>query len=190
MSKQQNIFQKNWSAIRFIVTFISLYLFLYFFNLFYIGITSPGGIYIRFLDEHLNYIHWWRSFSIEATASIIRWFGYKVATSATHLHVSGRSGFILVYECLAYGVMSAFIGFVIAFPKELKSKIIFLFIGLLFIQTLNILRFILLSLYWKHQKLIFNLDHHDLFNLCIYLLLMVICYIWINLPAKYGTDRT
>lgn len=174
----------NDNYVKFIIFFLSLYAFLYFFNIGFIGITSPNGIYIKFLDEHLNYIKWWRTFSIEATAFFIDALGYKVYTNATQLAVLGKSGFTLVYECLGYAIMSAFAAFVIAFPKPIKSKVIFLIGGLIFIQTMNLLRFILLALFWNHRKSIFGLDHHTFFNVCIYLLLISICYIWVNQEDK------
>lgn len=164
----------------FLLLFLGGFSLLYYFTLFFIGSTAKGGIYVGFLDQHFNYIRWWRNLSIESTAAIIELLGFTVYTNKTQLAVLGRSGFTLVYECLGYGVMSAFTAFVIAFPKPFKSKIVFLFGGLMLIQALNILRFVLLSLFWNRGKSFFGLDQHDLFNITIYLILMIVIYIWIN----------
>jgi exosortase/archaeosortase family protein len=178
--------KKIWADpyIRFVLLFIGSYLVLYFFNEFYIGITAEGGLYIAFLDKYLNYIEWWRTFSIQSTAKILKLLGYQVLTNETQLKVIGRAGFTLVYSCLGYGIMSAFIAFCISFPSPFKHRFGFMLIGLMFIQALNITRFILLSLYWKH-KAMFGIDHHTLFNVIIYLLMVACCYFWIRYSAKH-----
>lgn len=170
--------------LRFVIFFIVLYLLFYYFNEFYIGITAKGGLYNAFLDEHLNYIRWWRKFYLESSASILRGFDYRVLTNETDLLVVGKGGIRLVYSCLGYGVMSVFAAFCITFPSPFKYRFGFLAAGLVLIQLLNILRFVLLSLYWDRRHPLFGMDHHDLFNIVIYLLLIGICYLWIRYSTK------
>ncbi len=170
--------------IRFVVLFIGLYLLLYFFNIAYIGMTAKGGLYIPFLDKHLNYIRWWRTFSIEAATTILRWFDYTVITNEIELRVIGKGGVRLVYSCLGYGIMSVFVAFCISFPSPFKYRFWFMLTGLIVIQALNIIRFVLLPLYWNRRKPLFGMDHHDLFNIFIYVLLILICYLWIRYSSK------
>ena len=170
--------------LRFVVFFIALYFLLYYFNEFYIGITAKGGLYSAFLDEHLNYIRWWRRFYLESSAGILRWFNYTVLTNETDLMVVGKGGIRLVYSCLGYGVMSVFAAFCLTFPSPFKHRYGFLALGVIFIQLMNILRFVLLSLYWDRRHPLFGMDHHDLFNLVIYLLLIGICYLWIRYSTR------
>lgn len=171
------------SYIKFIVLFVALYLLFNYFNIFYIGITAKGGFYSSFLDENLNYIKWWRTFYLETSAQILRWFGHNVLTNETQLRVIGRSGFTLVYSCLGYGILSVFVAFCISFPSPFKHRIGFMLMGIIIIQLLNILRFILLSLYWKGRKP-FGMDHHDVFNISIYLVLIMMCYLWLRYSSK------
>ena len=169
---------------KFIVLFLGISALLYYFNIGYIGITAKGGAYVPFLAEHLNYIEWWRTLSIDITAKVLRAMDYTVYTNATQLKVIGKSGFTLVYECLGYGIMSVFIAFCLSFPKPFKHRIFFMLGGLLLIQTLNILRFVLLSLFWRKNETFLSLDHHTLFNGTLYLILMGVCYLWINFSSK------
>ncbi len=186
MSYISQTFYKIWkdAYIRFVISFVSLYLILYYFNEVYIGITAKGGIYVPFLDQNLNYIKWWRNFSIQITADILRWLGNIVYTNATQLKVIGKSGFTLVYSCLGYGIMSAFTAFCISFPSPFKYRVGFMLFGLIFIQIMNIGRFVLLSLYWNNHNRFLGLDHHDLFNILIYISLIVISYLWIRHSSK------
>ncbi len=170
--------------LRFVIFFIVLYFVFYYFNEFYIGITAKGGLYSPFLDEHLNYIRWWRKFYLESSAGILRGFNYTVLTNETDLMVVGKGGIRLVYSCLGYGVISVFAAFCLTFPNPFKHRFGFLTVGLILIQLMNILRFVLLSLYWDRRHPLFGMDHHDLFNIVIYLLLIGICYLWIRYSTK------
>ncbi|MXV52811.1 hypothetical protein GS399_17705 [Pedobacter sp. HMF7647] len=164
-------------ATRFAVLFLILFAGLYWFNLLYIGITAKGGLYFPFLDEHLNYIRWFRHILLFLSAKILSLLGYSSMTTDTVLSVPGHGGIILIYSCLGYGVMSFFTAFVLAWPKPFKDKWLFLVLGLILIQVLNIIRFVLLSLYWNKVSL--GMDHHTLFNIVLYVILLGVMYWWI-----------
>ncbi len=117
---------------------------------------------------------------MQTSASIIRAMGEQVFTTEIWFRVVGRGGFVMAYDCLGYGVMSFFTAFVIAFPKPIKSKLWFLPAGLLLIQTLNVIRFVFLGLYWRQSELKTIIDHHDLFNIVLYIVLMIVLYFWLN----------
>lgn len=176
--------KSNISSLRFLISFIGLFCILYGFNLFYIGITMPGGIYSSFLDQHLNYIKAWRDLYISSTAKILDSAGYIVYTTGTTLKVRGHAGFRLIYSCLGYGIMSFFAAFVLSFPKPIYSRIIFLFTGLTIIHLLNTLRFILIALFYKPGVILGFSDHHDIFNYSLYIILLAMIYLWLNLKLR------
>ena len=165
-------------GIRFSISFLVLFLTFYGFNLGYIGITSPGGLYFPFLDEYFNYIALWRNLYIAAAAKILELMGYVAYTTDISLKVQGHSGFRLVYSCLGYGIMSCFSAFVLAFPKPLRSRLIFLFIGLSLILSLNLCRLILIPLFYNPQIAILPINHHDIFNYGLYAAILFITYKW------------
>ncbi|MBC7743681.1 MAG: exosortase/archaeosortase family protein [Flavobacterium sp.] len=145
------------------------------------GITAPGNYYSQFLDDHLDYIRQFRILLIFLSSLIIKMLGYQVFTSETTLHVFNAGGINVVYSCLGFGVMSFFVAFVIAWPeKSIKEKLLFIPIGLILIQTLNIARFILVAILWRRSSMRGTLDHHTLFNIILYLILLAVIYFWIN----------
>lgn len=180
-------YQKTNIPYRFLFNFLSLFFLLYSFNIFYIGATAKGGIYFPFLDENLNYIAYWQQFCISSSAQILEALGYTVRMNNMGLSVENHSGFRLVYSCLGYGIMSCFAAFVIAYPKSLRSKLIFLSFGLLAIQLLNIARLVLISIYFKSYDT-FNIDHHTAFNTVLYALLLALSYFWLNRPIRKPTS--
>ncbi|MEO8795271.1 MAG: exosortase/archaeosortase family protein [Daejeonella sp.] len=179
--KNQIINYWNNPAYRFVILFTGLFLLLYYFNIFYMGICAPGNYYSEFLDQNLNYIRGLRVLLISISAAILRAFGYTIYTSEFTLHAYGVGGINVVYSCLGFGVMSFFAAFVLAWPgKTIKNRILFLIFGLIGIQILNLLRFILITLFWRNNKLSFNLDHHLLFNVTLYAILLASLYFWTN----------
>ena len=183
LNKITSYFQRN-PAYKFVVIFLSIYFLLDYFTLFYMGITAPGNFYNSFIDTHLNYVRGLRHILIDTTAGLLRTQGYQVTTSDTFLHAYNVGGFNIVYSCLGFGIMSFFLAFVIAYPKSLKSKLIFAPIGLTIIQCLNITRLYLLTIYWRKSIFIGKIDHHTLFNIILYLILLLMIYVWININDK------
>ena len=167
-------------ALKFAILFPSLFMLFYYFNIAFIGVTTPGGYYVEALDNNLNYIKAWRDFDISCTAMLLRGLGYEVLTKALSLQVSGKSGFILVYSCLGYGILSVYAAFVLAYPKPFKKKLSFLVTGIVGFQAINIMRLCLIALYWKSTPLLFKLNAHEVFNYLTYALIICASYCWLN----------
>jgi len=167
-------------GIRFLISFPLLFFIFYGFNIGYIAITSPGGLYLSFLDEHCNYIELWRNLYIATAAKTLELMGYTVYTTDINLKVQGHSGFRLVYSCLGYGIMSCFSAFVLSFPKPLHSRLVFLLTGLTTIISLNLCRFILLPIFYNPKISILSANHHDIFNGVLYIILLLLIYKWVN----------
>jgi exosortase/archaeosortase family protein len=176
--EQTNHYKKN-EPLRFIISFIFLFAVFYCFNIGYIGITAPGNYYSAFLANHLNYISGLRHLLLQCSATILKWLGFMVITNDTELLVPGRGIIILAYDCLGLGIISFFAAFVLSYPKKTKMKAVFLIAGILGIEFLNIIRFVVLALFWgKNNSKI--LDHHTIFNIFIYLVIAITLYFWVK----------
>lgn len=167
-------------AIVFVVRFLSLFGLLYGIYIAYLSITTPGGYYIPFFERNLDVIGGLRILLIKCSASVLELFGYQTLTNSHQLLVTGHNILFIGYDCLGFGVMCFFTAFVIAYAGNFRSKMIFLCFGLVTIQMLNISRFVLLSLYWKHNKNVYLSDHHTIFNLLLYLLIAISMYFYIK----------
>jgi exosortase/archaeosortase family protein len=85
---------------------------------------------------------------------------------------------------LGLGVMSFFAAFVLAYPKKIGAKIGFLLIGLIVIQLLNILRFVVLAIFWNKKEDEQIVDHHTIFNIIIYVIIAISLYFWVKRDDK------
>ncbi|GAB2983659.1 hypothetical protein GCM10027049_21240 [Mucilaginibacter puniceus] len=180
--------KSKYNPIRFAIVFVLLFVCFYYFHILFLGLTTPGNHYSAFLTEHLNYIQWLRDVLLFVSRQILLGLGYTTITNDIDLLVAGRGHIALEYSCLGMGVMSFLAAFVIAYPKPVKEKAIFLTAGILVIQLLNIIRFIVLALYWKPSE---NhlLDHHTIFNAIIYTIIMAGLYFWIMRDLKPNKTR-
>jgi exosortase/archaeosortase family protein len=168
--------------------FLILFIVLYGSNILFISITSPGGMYIAWLAEHVNYIQAWRTFDLQSTAAMLHILGYLTTSDGFTLAVAGHAGFKLVYSCLGYGLMSFFAAFVLAWPETRLQKIKMLLSGLATIQALNLVRFLCISIYWKPKFKSFWLDHHTIFNIILYACVLAALCWWTSKAKGLTTD--
>lgn len=166
-------------AMRFALSFLLLFALLYKFNLFYNSLISQGKNYNIFLSKHFNYIQWLRDFLLRSSSAGLQLFGYQTKINSLSLLAVGYGKITLAYDCLGLGVMSFLIAFAVTYPAKIKSKLKLLIACIIGFQLLNILRFMLLALYWKGEE-INKINHHTIFNLFIYMLLTIALYFWIE----------
>jgi exosortase/archaeosortase family protein len=168
----------KYQEIKFMLSFLALFTITYSFNIAFIGVTSPGGTYWPWLDEHFNYIRAWRNYDLQTTSKALQLLGHQVKVNWNSIVVPGYSGFKLVYSCLGYGIMCFFLAFILAYPKDWKSKLFIMVIGLSLIQLLNLLRFMVIALYWNKTSNNNWPDHHMIWNTIIYLVIISLLYLW------------
>lgn len=92
--------------------------------------------------------------------------------------------------CLGINVCFIFIALVAAFPSKLKWYYILLYIisGLFIIQFFNLLRMIAMVFVVKNQYHL-PIEHHDLFNIIIYLIIFSLFYFYINFSSRETIER-
>lgn len=187
IEKKQSFISKI-GSFKFIISFLFLYLFFDFLNKVNFSVTNLGSKhYLAFVANYLNYIHGLRYLLLFLSTKILNLIGYPAIFDEYYILVAGHGLLRVVYSCLGLGLISFFGAFVIAYPKKIKSKLLFLFGGILGIEALNILRFVLLGAFGsKKQSEIF--DHHTVFNLIIYILLVISIYYWVK--SDHSNNKT
>ncbi len=164
----------NKPIIRFAASFLFLFALFYYFNLYYNGLMKPGGNYNTFLSQHFNYIQWLRNFLLNSSSAGLQLLGYQTKINDLSLLAVGHGKINLAYDCLGLGVMSFLTAFAITYPAKATIKRKLLVACIVIFQFLNILRFMLLALYWKGAGS--SINHHTIFNLFIYTLILITLY--------------
>lgn len=178
-------FLKKDSYTSFLVLFLALFALLYYINVGFIGVTSPGNFYIPFLDKHLDYIDWLRSLILHASNFLTRLAGVEsVVEEPYRLGVPGGAGVRMVYSCIGYGVMSLWVAFVLANTGPWKKKLLWIILGCFLILVINCFRVsMLLVALVKKWNVNAYIEHHTLFNIFSYLLIFLLIYLYTNKVA-------
>jgi exosortase/archaeosortase family protein len=160
--------------------FLIIFLGLFYFNLFFYGITIPKGLfYSSFLANSLNYIHWLTSFILYGANLITHVFGFPThIEEQLTIRIYDRRGVDLNYACLGLGIISFWVAFVTAHTANWRKKIRWCLAGIIAICFINCWRIALLLISmeqnWRHFG---SLDHHDLFNFGSYMIIFyMICH--------------
>lgn len=169
----------NKTTWKFAIQFIVLFALFYCFNLFYNGLMQPGGFYNAFLAQHFNYIQWLRNFLLQSSSAGLKLLGYSTKTNDYVLMVIGHGKINLAYDCLGFGLISFLTAFFISYPAKTSTKMKMWIVCTDGFQLLNIIRFMLLALYWKGEGLN-QINHHTIFNSLIYIILIVTLYVFIE----------
>ena len=165
-----------------VALFLLLYGFFYFGNKCYTGLTVPGNAYSPFLDNYLDYVSWFRNVLLEGAAFVIRLFGHHTMIHEHGIKLESGRGVRLVYACMGFAIFSFWWAMILAFPQTLRIKVKYLIGGTLLIVLLNMLRIAAVALAfnkWGHT----SVDHHMLFNITTYGILMIMLYRWFNLDT-------
>ncbi len=174
----------------FIVKFLVLFLGFHYGNEFFIGITAPGGLYVAFLDEHLNYVAWLRTSILWGAHLLTTAFGYDAhIEGAYHLRAATGEGVRMVYSCIGLGIMSFWAGFVLAHNIHWKKKIRWTFIGLIVIWIINCFRVaIILIATVKNWNINRFMEHHDFFNMVAYIFIFILILLFLRKQGLHKTE--
>lgn len=166
--------------IKFFVTLIISYLIFNYFFQFWIGLCAPGGLYWEFADQNLNFIRSYRHLLLAGTGFIADVFGLHYLTNDISIRIIGHGGIKIVYSCLGYGIISVLISIAIAAPyQKLKNRIIFLICSVAIFTLLNMIRLFIVSYYAKQARAL-QVDHHDVFNILCYIIIIIGMYFWLK----------
>jgi len=121
-----------------------------------------------------------------ATARIIELLGYELirgdALSDYHstVGIDGTHGVFISRNCAGVTLMALFAGFIIAYPGNVKYKLLLIPFGILTIHLINILRIVGLCLMAKHTPELFEINHHYTFAVVVYAYIFFLWVVWVN----------
>jgi exosortase/archaeosortase family protein len=174
--------KKNYPEVLFILKFLLLFLFLYQFVEFWIGISSKGGLYVPFIDEYFNGVKWYRVFILKSAAAVHYLFSYPTHLLSS-ITLEGYNGYRvnMVYSCIGYGIICFWAAFVFSFPITLKHKLQWLALGFILLFMLNVLRISILLFVINKTKNVESFSmHHTYYNVCSYALIFMMIYFFVK----------
>lgn len=100
--------------------------------------------------------------------------------------IEGSAGLIISPSCNGLDLLVLFAGFIIAYPGTIRSKFLFIPVGLLIIDVLNIIRIVLLAWMAKFSPHLLEFNHSYTFTFSMYVIIFALWMVWIR---KGGRTR-
>ncbi|MFZ5940847.1 MAG: hypothetical protein ACOYXB_09750 [Bacteroidota bacterium] len=120
----------------------------------------------------------WVSLIFRLSVSALQALGYQAETVPFYLY--GDNVLIFMNKsCLGFGMMAIFASIVFLTGKNNWVKWTYILTGILLLNMVNVLRFILLYIYlFKHGKYLFSIDIHDIYTAAIYIIVFLMWILW------------
>jgi|GEM_PF-5155784 len=137
-----------------------------------------------------------------SAGALLSAFGYSVTLAYdTHIYyydvfslqIAGGIQTFIGFSCLGVGVSWVFASLIIAGHGRVKPKLLYVLLGVIVIFILNVLRMAYLTWIGRDgsiftaQKIsllgLAEVDHHDLFNIFIYIVIILLYALWFEITA-------
>ncbi|MGM5469668.1 exosortase family protein XrtF [Flavobacteriaceae bacterium LMO-SS05] len=175
------LLKKYKSVVKFILTFLLVYLALSVSYKMYLDISVGSKYYPDFITHIVA----------KQTDEIIRAFGYE-AEIANHpnepsikLIINNKYVARAVEGCNSISVIILFVSFMIAFAGRLKPTILYILAGSILIYSVNLFRIAILSIGLYHYPWRREILHTVIFPLIIYGLVFLLWMLWVNNFSKF-----
>jgi exosortase/archaeosortase family protein len=122
---------------------------------------------------------------IDITIVISKWIlelmNFTVFTGVERvIGVDGTGGLWIGDNCNGIALFALFSGFVIAYKGKVKYKIIYIILGVLSIELLNVFRIVGLAILDTYSRAWTEFNHTYTFNIIIYAYIFMLWMIWAN----------
>jgi len=120
----------------------------------------------------------WINLIFTISQKILTLFGYD-AFVEPFLLVGNNGSIYMAKYCLGFKIMYLFAAIIYMTGRHDFTRWIYIFAGLIFLNFVNILRFVFLFIHiQKNSGYVFAIDLHDLYNYIIYSMVFILWVIW------------
>lgn len=128
------------------------------------------------------------SLTVYVSKLILNVLGYEVFTGAERLiGIDGTGGLWIGDNCNGIVLFALFAGFIISFPGKVLNKTIYIILGIILIELVNILRVVALAILQTHSVFLMEFNHTYTFTIVIYGFIFLLWMMWVN---KYSGAKT
>jgi exosortase/archaeosortase family protein len=123
--------------------------------------------------------------TISLSKFILEHLGYVVFTGTERvIGVDGTGGLWIGDNCDGITLFARFTIFILAYRGQIKTKVVFVFLGILSIELLNVLRVTVLAILDTHSRTWTEFNHTYTFNILIYAYIFSLWMLWVNKYAE------
>lgn len=181
----KDLILKYKSVIKFILTFLAVYIVLSFGYRWYLNASEDSSYYPDYVTHQVA----------KQSELLLNAIGYKAEVVkhpeelSMKLIIRGKYLARVVEGCNALSVIVLFISFIVAFSGRFKTTALFLIFGSLIIYIVNVLRIVVLSIGLYHYPERSEILHVVIFPALIYGFVFVLWMLWVNKFSNIGTTK-
>lgn len=174
------LFAKYKSVIKFILTFLVVY----------VALSVCYKFYLQFSDGSLYYPDYLTNLVGRQSEAVLDTMGYNAAIAphpkeaSLKLLVNGKYLARVIEGCNAVSVIILFVSFIIAFSGHFKATFFYILSGSVLIYAVNLIRIVLLTMGLYHYPEYQDVLHTVIFPAIIYGMVFLLWIIWVNRFSK------
>lgn len=148
------------------------------FILYSLGLCISWFILYDFL---LGSLDEWLTFKVvDSSIILLKLIGYNAEAHNTMVQINGQDVVFVNHACNGMVLIALFTGFILVFPGPLYKKLIYIPVGILLINFLNIVRVVGLSLNAYHHYHTLNFNHKYTFTFLVYAAIFALWMLWVK----------
>lgn len=133
---------------------------------------------------------WVIDITIAISKSILELLGYTVFTGTERLiGIDGTAGLWVGDNCNGLVLFALFAGFIIAFPGPVIKKLVYIPVGILMIQLVNIIRIVVLAIIQTKSYEMTEFNHTYTFTIIIYGFIFFLWMYWVNKLSGHSVSK-
>lgn len=177
----KTLLKKYKSVVKFILTFLLVYLVL----------SLSYKVYLDYSVGKSYYPDYLTHLVARQTEALINTLGYKAEIinhpdePSIKLIINGKYVARAVEGCNSLSVIILFISFMVAFAGRLKPTALYILAGSVLIYSVNLMRIVILSIGLYHYPWRREILHTVIFPLIIYGLVFLLWMFWVNRFSKF-----
>ena len=170
------LFIKYKSVVKFILTFLIVY----------ISLSVAYKFYLDFSDGSKFYPDYFTNLVTKQSQILLQELGYNIEVlshpdePSMKLIINNKYVARIIEGCNSISIIILFVSFIIAFSGKLKTTVIYALIGSVLIYIVNIIRIVILSIGLYHYPWRKETLHTVVFPAIIYGLVFLLWMFWVN----------
>ena len=172
----RELFTKYKSVVRFVLTFLSVYIVLSLGYKFYLDFSDGSKYYPDYITHTVA----------KQSEELLNVFGYESETIphpdelTIKLTVNNKHIARIIEGCNSVSVIILFVSFIIAFAGRKRTTVMFILAGSVLIYVINLLRIVVISIGLFHYPWRSEILHSVIFPLIIYGTVFLLWMFWVN----------
>ncbi len=179
------LFLKYKSVIKFIFTFLVVYVSFSLLYKLYLDVSESSVYYPDYLTHTVA----------KQTEALLQAFGYNAEVlphpdePSMKLIVNGKYLARVIEGCNSVSVIILFMSFIVAFSGKLKTTFLFILSGSVLIYAINVIRIAILAIAMYHYPLKQEVLHSVVFPGMIYGMVFLLWIFWVNRFSKLNQNH-